>query len=229
MIKKFLAALLFVGLSACSSADTSDDTTIVAYDPELAYDLTDVSYGTDPEQTMDVYLPAKRNKNTKVVVLVHGGAWVSGSKEDFNNFIPVIKTRFPQHAIVNINYRLATTASPAFPKQVEDLQQVIAFLKDSDYTIANNYAFIGASAGAHLALLYGYKYDTAHEVKAIGNVGPADFLDPAYTSHPLYNYAAQNLLGTANITQQMITEVSPLAHITAQAAKNGDSEPLTPG
>jgi acetyl esterase/lipase len=230
MKKKFLFLFIFAGLlSACSSDDDNNQPQA----PLAAAEYTNVQYGTDPQQTMDVYLPANRTADTKVIILIHGGAWIGGSKEDFADFIPVIKEEFPDDAIVNINYRLATETSPAFPKQMDDLQRVIAYLKNSDYVIDNTYAFIGASAGAHLAMLYGYEYDTAHEVKAICDiVGPADFLDPEYVSNPLYPFAAQYLLGTTTPSSQLIETVNPLSHITAQSPPTlsfyGGIDPLIP-
>lgn len=214
----------------CSS---SEDTTTAPTLPLTELNLNDVAYGTDAQQKMDVHLPANRTTATKVVIVVHGGAWAEGDKEDMTGIANAMEYEFPDYAVVNINYRLATQASPAFPKQMEDLQTVIQFLKDSDYSISNNYAFIGGSAGAHLAMLYSYKYDTNHEVKAVCDiVGPADFTDPAYVSHPLYPFAAQALLGTSNITPQLIESVNPIAHITAQAPPTimfyGGADPLVP-
>ncbi|MXN89651.1 alpha/beta hydrolase fold domain-containing protein [Flavobacterium sp. Sd200] len=208
--------ILFIGLLfGCSSNDDTNNEVLNL--PQES--LVDVAYGPDPLQTMDVYLPANRNStDTKVVIVVHGGSWVGGDKDDMAEAALLIQEEFPEHAIVNINYRLATTTSPAYPKQIEDIQQVVNFLKNSDYHISNQYAFLGASAGAHLAMLYSYKYDTAHEVKAVCNiVGPADFTDPAYVSHPLYPFAALIVLGTQNITPALIENVNPIAHITPQS------------
>lgn len=232
MKKNILYLLIFIGfLTGCSSDDKpslpDDDTTV-------AKEYNNIAYGSDAQQTMDVYLPAGRTENTKVIVLIHGGAWISGSKEDFAEYIPTIKAGFANCAIVNINYRLANENSPAFPKQANDLISVFDYLENrSGYTIDNSYLLIGASAGAHLAMLYGYKYDTDHEVEAIANiVGPADFLDPAYVSHPLYPIAAQYLLGTTTPTQAQIQEVNPVSHITTQAPPTtsfyGGMDPLIP-
>jgi len=214
-MKKSYIIILFLGLLlGCSSTED----TVTAPMPLHELNLANVAYGSDPQQKMDVHLPANRTTATKVVIVVHGGAWIRGDKEDMAYIAEGVADEFPEYAVVNINYRLATQTSAAFPKQLEDLQQVIQFLKDSDYNISHNYAFIGGSAGAHLAMLYSYKFDTAHEVKAICNiVGPADFADPAYVTHPLYPFAAQTLLGTTNVTPQMISDVSPIAHITPQA------------
>ncbi|MFP5438075.1 MAG: alpha/beta hydrolase fold domain-containing protein [Bacteroidia bacterium] len=233
MKKSFIQLVLFVSfLTGCSSDDNK--TSLPADDTSVAKELANVAYGTDPQQTMDVYLPANRTQNTTVILLIHGGAWISGSKEDFADYIPTIKAGFPDCAIVNINYRLATETSAAFPKQTDDLKSVFDYLENrSGYTLDNSYLLVGASAGAHLAMLYGYKYDTYHEVKAIGNiVGPADFLDPAYISHPLYPLAAQYLLGTSSPSQMQIQQVNPVSHITAQAPPTisfyGGADPLIP-
>lgn len=184
-----------------------------------ATELKNVSYGNDAEQLMDVYLPAGRDNNTtKVFILMHGGGWSGGSKAGLDYVIPLLKSEFPDHAIVNMDYRLATMDSPAFPKQVQDIEKAIQFLKDSDYQIANEYAFIGASAGAHLAMLYSYKYDTAREVKAVCSiVGPSDFTDPFYTSHPYYNYVALYLFGDIDNHDQAATGISPALHVDAQS------------
>lgn len=232
MKRNLLLILLFINfITGCSSDDKAPQSTD---ETATAIDYTNVAYGTDPQQIMDVYLPAGRSKTTKVIVLIHGGAWYTGSKEDFAEYLPTIKAGFPDCAIVNINYRLATQTSAAFPKQANDLVAVFDYLENqSGYTIDNSYLLIGASAGAHLAMLHGYKYDTDHEVKAIGNiVGPTDFMDPAYTSHPFYGVAAQFLLGTPTPTQQQITDVSPLAHIKPQSPPTisfyGGKDPLIP-
>ena len=60
---------------------TSDDTT--SDEPLDAIVLTNVSYGNNPEQVYDLYLPEGREASrTKVVVLIHGGGWTSGDKVD---------------------------------------------------------------------------------------------------------------------------------------------------
>lgn len=219
-----LSLFLIIG---CSSSDDNSN------NPLIEKQLLNVAYGSDNEQKMDVYLPANRDHDTKVLLLLHGGSWVAGNKSDMSYLVPIIQSQFPDYAIVNINYRLATATSPAFPKQIEDIQKAIQFLKNNNYHISDNYAFIGFSAGAHLSMLYGYSYNTAGTIKAICNVvGPADFSDPAYTTHPLYSEASLNLIGTATPSQNQITEVSPLAHITAQSPPTisfyGGQDPLIP-
>ncbi|MEL7147154.1 MAG: hypothetical protein AAFO69_12345 [Bacteroidota bacterium] len=37
-----------------------------------------VEYGDHPLQNMDIYLPENRTAKTKVVIMIHGGGWVTG-------------------------------------------------------------------------------------------------------------------------------------------------------
>ncbi|MCW4467581.1 alpha/beta hydrolase [Flavobacterium sp. MFBS3-15] len=229
-MKKYISLLpllLLFLITGCSS----DDSTTQA--PLAARNILNVPYGPDPQQSMDVYLPEGRDENTKVIVLVHGGAWTSGSKADVAPLVPVLQQRFPNHAVVNINYRLATETSPALPKQTDDIEAVLDYLETSDYEVSDDYAFIGFSAGAHLSMLYGYAHDTDHDVKAIVNVvGPADFTDPDYLSHDLYPIAALYLTGTSAPTMEQIEAISPASHITGESAPTltfyGGQDPLVP-
>lgn len=226
LLLPFLFLLLITGCG-------DDDTKITTDDTSVAKDLLNVSYGSDVEQKADIYLPAGRTENTKVILLLHGGAWTAGNKSDMTYLVPTIKQAFPNHAIVNINYRLSTGGSPALPKQIEDIQKVIELLESDKYTLSDDYAFIGFSAGGHLAMLYSYKYDTDHDVKAICDVvGPADFTDPEYLAHPLFASASFDLLGTPNPSNAQIQEASPATYITAQSPPTisfyGGLDPLVP-
>lgn len=221
--------MLFFALTGCNSSDDKNE--VNENLPSL--DLTGVAYGSDAAQKLDVYLPAGRTEHTKVFILVHGGGWSSGSRSDFNYVIPLLKAQFPDHAIVNMDYRLASASSPAFPKQIQDIQAVIDFLKESNYNISDDYAFIGASAGAHLAMLYSYKYDTQHNIKAVCSiVGPTDFTDAYYTSHPYYQYAAQYLLGDAATQPEAAAAISPAVYVSPDSPQTimfyGGQDPLVP-
>ncbi|HEY0090843.1 MAG TPA: alpha/beta hydrolase [Flavobacterium sp.] len=230
-MKKFSIPVLSMFLAlGCNKTDENNTSTAVA-----AQQMFNVSYGADAEQIMDIYLPAGRDASTKTIILVHGGGWTGGSKADFAYFIPTLKSDFPDHAIVNINYRLATLDSPGYPKQIQDIEQVVAHLKSADYNISDDYAFIGASAGAHLSMLYAYNFDTSNDVKAVCSiVGPTDFTDPAYTDNPLFQNGLTYLVGneTWQDSPEIFIEVSPITHVTAQSPPTimfyGGLDPLIP-
>jgi len=195
--------------------------------------LLDVAYGNDPEQKMDLYLPMKRNEDTKVFILLHGGGWSGGSRDRLHYFIPMLREEFPDHAIVNMDYRLASFESPAFPKQVQDVETAIAFIEEGNYNIGNQYAFIGMSAGAHLAMLYSYRHDMHRNVKAVCSiVGPSDFTDPFYVSHPYYQYAAMYLLGHSKSHEDAVFGISPANFVNPLSPPTilfyGGKDPLVP-
>lgn len=233
MTRYMIPMLLLILSFGCQS--TEEGANGVADTYLAAKEILNVQYGEKPDQLMDVYLPAGRNEDTKVFILIHGGGWTGGSKADMAFVIPMLQQQFPGYAIVNMDYRLATLQYPAFPKQVQDIEEAIQFLKSSDYSLSNDYALIGASAGAHLAMLYAYRYDTHGDVKAVANiVGPSDFTDPAYTSHPFFQYGAQYLVGDINYREHPeVTEtVSPALQVKRTSPPTimfyGGADPLVP-
>lgn len=188
-MKKLLVIVLFFGIQfsfvSCSKdSDTANEQAL------MAETFLNVSYGSNAQQKYDLYLPADRTtKKTKVIVLVHGGGWVEGDKADMEFFIPYIKLRHPNHAIVNINYVLADGNTAAFPNQFLNLDAVINKLtaEKNELHILPQFGLIGVSAGAHISLMYDYAYDPDDQVKMVGDiVGPSDFTDPFYSENPAF-------------------------------------------
>lgn len=222
--------LLILVISACKKNNPDPEAN---YDPAQAYDLQNISYGSDNQQKMDIYLPANRNSNTKVFVLIHGGAWSAGDKSDFTYLLNSLKTYYPNHAIININYRLATESSPAYPKQMNDIQAALTEISLPKYNVSSQFFLFGNSAGGHLSLLYAYVFDPNHHVKGICNtVGPTDFTDPNYLNNPLYNSFYDVLIPGGTQNQTGIEQVSPAFHVTSTSPPTisfyGDSDPLVP-
>lgn len=131
--------------------------------------MLNISYGASAEQKMDIYLPANRNNtSTKVLVMIHGGAWNSGDKSELTPYADSIRKRLTDYAVFNINYRLAT-GSNLFPAQEDDVKSAIQFIinKSGVYEVSKKFVLLGVSAGAHLALLQGYKHASQVNPKAI--------------------------------------------------------------
>src|SRR3990170_3852631 len=101
----FIFSLFIMSLfNACSARSISSADTLLP--PKK---LTNVAYGADSMQRMDIHLPANRSTNsTKVLVLIHGGGWASGDKSEFSTAITFLQKKLPDYAIFNINYRLAS-------------------------------------------------------------------------------------------------------------------------
>lgn len=153
--------------------------------------ILNVSYGSDAAQNMDVYLPANRSiSGTTVLIMIHGGAWESGDKTDLAGYVDTMKNRLPGYAIFNINYRLSVNSSTVFPAQENDVKAAFDFIinKSSEYIISQKVVLLGVSAGGHLALLQGYKYDSPVKPEAIVSFfGPTDITD-------MYNNPASPLV-----------------------------------
>lgn len=192
-----------------------------------------VSYGSNSQQVFDLYLPANRSETaTKTLILVHGGGWIEGDKANMNYAVDIVKQNLPEYAIANVNYRLATATSPAFPMQIDDIQSIVTKLKNENYGISDDFGFIGVSAGAHLSMLYSYGYNS--NIKMVCSiVGPTNFTDVNYTSNPFMVNAFQTATGVNYASNlNFYQEISPLFKVTATSQPTillyGNADPLIP-
>lgn len=218
-IRNCFSALFFlIIMSSCTKTDTGTNTVNIA-----EQSMTNVAYGTDPQQKMDIYLPANRsNVNTKVLILIHGGGWTSGDKNDFALAMDTLKKRLPDYAIFNLNYRLASFPNNLFPTQEVDTKAAIDFIygNRSSYVVSDKFVLLGASAGGHLALLNGYKYHSPVNVKAVVDFfGPADMVDMYNNpgAYPALSIFAL-LSGTPASNPGLYQSSSPLTYVNASSA-----------
>jgi len=113
----------------------------------------DVAYGDGPRQRADLYLPKGAGPHP-TVLMIHGGAWMTGDKTWMNLHARAAAKR--GYAVVSINYRLAPKNK--FPAQVEDTWRALAWLRanaDKYEFDKRRIAIWGYSAGAHLACMIG--------------------------------------------------------------------------
>lgn len=224
---------------SCSKDDSSTQIEEEVSLPLLEETFLNVSYGSDSKQVYDIYLPEGRSATTtKVIVLVHGGSWVGGDKEDMNYLVDYIKTSLPKYAIVNMNYVLAEpNITPAFPNQFLDIKSVITQITNQkeELQILPEFALIGTSAGAHLSLIYDFVYDTNDQVKMVGDiVGPTDFTDPFYTNDPLFDLYLEALVDESQYDENtnIATEISPSYQVSQNSSPcimfYGNQDPLVP-
>lgn len=153
----------------------------------------------------DVYYPEGKGKKFPGILLVHGGGWISGSKENLRPMAQHLAGK--GFLAMTVNYRLADRAK--YPAAVEDLHAATAFLKGSDLPIdRDRIAILGASAGAQLATLAGQQNT---DIKAVVNVdGIVSFVHPEAKEG---TYAAYWLGGTRSQRPELWKEASPLEHV----------------
>lgn len=142
-------------LGACGEASVRKD---ISYDERFG-----------AQTTLDVYSPLNSSPRAGVM-LVHGGGWREGSKEQ----LATLARRLAEEGYVaaSINYRLGPEG--AYPRAVQDTRCAFGFLRAHAAelkVIPERIALIGHSAGGHLVSLLGVDTDTAATVPdcATGN------------------------------------------------------------
>lgn len=222
-MKQFFVFLIAITIFSCGKDDDfKPDEPDITVEAQV---LKDVAYGNDNMQKMDFYLPANRSTaTTKVMVLLHGGAWAEGDKADLNSIVDSLRRRLPDWAFFNLNYRLASLSGNKFPAQEEDVKSAVKYIFDRRQTfgISDKWVMAGASAGAHLAMLQAYKNKQTISAKAVVNFfGPVDMIS-------LYNFYVSNDPGTAFLVSvlmggnptsnaSMYQASSPINFVSAQS------------
>ena len=133
----------------------------------------DVAYaGQSPSQKMDIYLPEQGDGPFPVILVVHGGAFMFGSKGEMISE-PMIQGIYHGYAVADINYRLSGEA--IFPAQMYDCKAAVRFLRAhaAEYHLDGSHiAAWGPSAGGHLVAMLGTSAGVKElEDLALGNPG----------------------------------------------------------
>lgn len=123
------------------------------YGEHKKYHILDICW---PKKVDNQPVDAKKDK-LPVIVNVHGGGFVYGSKEVYQFYCASLAER--GFAVINFNYRLAPKYK--FPTPVKDLNAVLHWLlenKDNYPLDPENVILVGDSAGAQIASQYGAIY-----------------------------------------------------------------------
>lgn len=223
--------------------------------PEGTTIVRDVNYagGTDPFQTLDLFVPSEAlSQPVPVVVWIHGGGWISGDKNGRLS-LALVPRGF---AVANIEYRFSQEA--IWPAQIYDCKAAIRWLRahaDQYHLDAKHIGVWGASAGGHLVLLLGNTRGTKALEGNEGNLhyssdvqlvcdwfGPTDFLkiteqipkaDPRHES-PIdaLGLVAKLLGGPIATHQKQAKQASPITYLSKRCAPtlivHGDADNIVP-
>jgi acetyl esterase/lipase len=114
----------------------------------------DLAYGTDPQQRLDVYLPAHA-KAAPIIFMVHGGAWMIGDKAASGFVSNKVAHWLPKgYILVSSNYRMSRRPNPL--DQADDIARALAFVQAKAPSWGGDptrVLLLGHSAGAHLVSL----------------------------------------------------------------------------
>ena len=87
--------------------------------------LRDLAYGDDPRQRFDVYLPAKPLDAAPVILVVHGGGWANGNKDNPGLVDGKAGKWLPEgRVLVSTNYRMRPDTAPL--DQARDVARALA-------------------------------------------------------------------------------------------------------
>lgn len=130
--------------------------------------LSDIPYGADPKQRIDVYLPAEP-KAAPLIVMVHGGAWMVGNRAMANVVDNKVRHWVAEKGFifVSVGYRLSPQADPL--QQARDVAAALARAQALAPSWGGDPArniLMGHSAGAHLVALLGASPALAREAGA---------------------------------------------------------------
>lgn len=172
----------------------------------------DVTYATiaGTELKLDLYHPpADAPKTDAAVVVIHGGAWMSGTRKDLRDLSIQLAKRGMLAA--SVQYRLAPK-SP-WPAMLDDVQTATRYLRANAGKLnfnPNRIGATGASAGGHLAIF----------------LGSRETRDPKPEVHPNVSsrvHAVLDLFGPTDMSKDFPTNLDAMFQIVlgkprAQAA-----------
>ncbi len=227
--------------SACSPLGVLSATTL-----SDAQQTTAEAYGTQPRQTLDVYVPNPRIENADVVVFLYGGRWQFGSKDQYRFVAASLAAR--GFITVIPDYRL-------FPQVdwrdfVSDAATALRWVETHIAAYGGNprrIFLMGHSAGAHIGAMV--SLDAVVRAQAglerapcgfVGVAGPYDFLpiqdadvkevfksaDPLIESQPIH-YVDQHappmllLTGADDVTVKPGNSVRLAAAVNQQGGHAG--------
>lgn len=192
-----------------------------------------ISYGDAGKRNLlDIYQPVTpREGGSPILLQVHGGAWIIGSKEEQAK--PLMYHMSQQGWIcVAINYRLSPKS--AFPAHIIDVKKAIAWIKENiaEYGGDPNFiAITGGSAGGHLSSLAaltpnraqwqpGFEDVDTTVQAAVPFYGVYDFLDryDIRTGMSMDGIIADKVMQCSKEgNRELWDECSPLSHVSAEA------------
>lgn len=148
------------------------------------YIYKNMQYGHHERQVVDLYLPQNSDGEVGLILLIHGGGWKAGAKDDYESTAIYYVNAFGC-AVAALNYRYI---SPVFDihDELDDIDMCLERVKskalDRGITL-NGVLLTGGSAGAHLSMLYAYarKDNAPITPKAVASYsGPTDLTDDNY-------------------------------------------------
>lgn len=184
----------------------------------------------DRDLPLDLYVPKDSHKPVPLIVWVHGGGWMGGTKDPLGARSRLLETGY---ALASVEYRLSGEA--IFPAAIEDCKAAVSFLRlnAKQYGLdPDRFGAWGSSAGGHLVALMGVTNDKdifdTHDVckqapatvQAVCNwFGPTDFLRMNDTPGAMDHNAPQSpesrfLGGPILENKEKVAKANPITYVS---------------
>lgn len=182
--------------------------------------VTDIEYGKagDVSLRLDASVP-EGNGPFPIAILVHGGGWSRGDKQDEISalFAPLTAAKFTWFSI---NYRLAP--AHRYPACLEDVETAIRWVKmhATEYKgDPHRIALIGYSAGGHLTGLAAAHASAETRVQAVVGLAPPTDLVLDTLRRDSLSVSLKNLLNHEVVNEEVLEilwNLSPINHLSKE-------------
>lgn len=179
-----VSVLAFANLTARADLTATPSRSLPEPWPVLEPTIKDLSYASkSPSEKLDLYLPARGEAPSPLVIWIHGGGFTVGDKHSLprRNFGPPPRPKGPYgiaqvqvpnvaalvaqgYAVASLNYRLGTSFMDGLLPAVQDGKAAVRFLRanaDQYHFDPARFAAWGNSAGGYMAAIIGATGDQA--------------------------------------------------------------------
>ena len=202
---------------------TAPSTTDISLGNAKVYE--NYKYGADPtRQVLDLYIPANAKGEVGLVLYIHGGFWMAGDKSIFSADAKKTCRRGYCGATISYRYASYTTHMNDLLDDVASAASAIKSLAASQGVTINKMIVVGHSAGAHLAMMYGYTRANSSPIKPVAvwdRAGPTNLADDMWKAGGSGIYQVFTCItGTyitednfsSNAAQLVMAQHSPIAY-----------------
>lgn len=214
--------------------------------------LADQQYAEGSDTRFDVYYPENTNAPLPTLIWTHGGAWISGDKDNAEPYYQLIASK--GYIVISLDYTLAPAKS--YPAQIHQFNEAHKYILDNAkkfHVDVNKVMLAGDSAGSQFSAQMAALITNEAYAKEVG-IEPA--LAPSQLRGLVLNcgiYKMEGLAhpdptlpkivgwgddvavwsysGTSDFSDPVIRQMSPYYHVTQDFPPvyitGGNADPLT--
>lgn len=148
----------------------------------------------ETRQTFDLVIPKSASGSTGLILCIHGGGWVEGSKDEYTKYL-LQASEEKGFAAACMNYRYVSE-KVGFDDVLDDVSSALAAIRQTGAAYGVDFDRVlltGISAGGHLSLLYAY---TRKDASPVLPVCVVELCGPTDLEHEFY-YSEENSISKA--------------------------------